>query len=179
MHIPHLKHKSDYNTAPNLRKCDLETAAIKPSNSNVDFLHENVCLNDKFTQFTELLGNCIRNSPIKRVGVSPFPKWFSKELIQPLIQKKVNVTRNELPSYSNLHSVQISIMSFMPWDVKTTHVFVIQNIFITLIDNSGLTVVSGATSNHPADPAAFQLLWSSEVLFSEFRGFSEVTCTLT
>lgn len=79
-----------YFTCPNLRKCNLQDASDLLSTVDFSFIHDQCNIQESFRRTIALLGDiCVNCSPLKRIGTSPFPKWFSRELINLVIQKKL------------------------------------------------------------------------------------------
>ncbi|XP_046681291.1 uncharacterized protein LOC124368061 [Homalodisca vitripennis] len=86
-----------YFTCPNLRKCDLNAASEMLSAEDLSFVYATTNVQDSFGGLVSLLGDiCVKCSPLKRLGTSPFPKWFSRELINLVIQKKIAHKRYKL-----------------------------------------------------------------------------------
>lgn len=75
---------------PNPMKCDLHMVYTELLNSDFEACFVNGDVNQICEGFVGLLrDSVIRHSPLKRFGPSRFPAWFSPELRQMTIQKKI------------------------------------------------------------------------------------------
>ncbi|KAG8286129.1 hypothetical protein J6590_066696 [Homalodisca vitripennis] len=72
------------------RKCNLENVKNEILGGAIVIDYDCKDVNCVFSSFCSQLGNCIKlNSPLKRVGSSSFPKWFTKELKDMVVLKKI------------------------------------------------------------------------------------------
>lgn len=83
------QHQGQSKFIPNLRRCNLE--AVFKWVSDQDYpLVDPVNVNEVFTSFCLNLRKVIEsNCPLKRIGPRKFPHWFSSDLIQLVIEKKL------------------------------------------------------------------------------------------
>lgn len=80
---------TSFATVLNLRKCDQEAASETLFASDLGSVLQRTDICESFSELIDLLGNIsIQHSPLKYVGQPVFTKWFSRDLICLVIDKK-------------------------------------------------------------------------------------------
>lgn len=75
--------------SPNYHKCNIDQLRTEIIDLNSSMVQSDAGNEEKFNRYINELSRLIkRNSPLKRVGRSPFPLWFSANLKSMVIEKK-------------------------------------------------------------------------------------------
>ncbi|XP_046683611.1 uncharacterized protein LOC124369606 [Homalodisca vitripennis] len=79
-----------YILSPNYFKCDINQLRADVNILNSTIEHSSPDSEEKFNKYiTTLSGLIKKNTPLKRIGRSPFPRWFTSDLKSKIINKKI------------------------------------------------------------------------------------------